>query len=283
METSASSVYSQTPVNSCRIFLSPHLASIGVATLLSLFSTRPASADQPQPASPAPLESGAANTQDAANENTVSGPRVEQISKDVYQVGPVRIDRVKKTASFKAKVNQREGNLEYLLVTPNGSTHESLLVSDISPSHLHFAMLLLGVAPSPQSPASPPSQINADFLRQAPAPQGSSIEIQISWKDAGKQKNGPVEDWILNTANRRPAERGPWIYTGSYLNQGSFMAQLDGCLAALVYQPSALINNPREGRNDDSVWEPNPQRLPAAGTPVEVTFRLLTSSPSPQP
>ena len=52
---------------------------------------------------------------------------MQEISPGIYQIGQIRLDQAKHSATFPGKVNMVEGAIEYLLVTTEGSTHESLL------------------------------------------------------------------------------------------------------------------------------------------------------------
>ncbi|MDQ3622449.1 MAG: hypothetical protein M3463_08185, partial [Verrucomicrobiota bacterium] len=53
---------------------------------------------------------------------------------------------------------------------------------------------------------------------------------------------------------------------------------IEGLLAALVTNPSALINNPRKGNDSDLLWEVNESVLPQVDTPVQITVRLEPGS-----
>jgi hypothetical protein len=67
-------------------------------------------------------------------------------------------------------------------------------------------------------------------------------------------------------------------------NEGHFLAQVEGSHAALVTYPSALINNPRRGSDNDQIWTVNTKAVPAADTPVEITIQLLPANePKPTP
>jgi hypothetical protein len=252
-------------------------ASVRIAMALALAALAPTAFSEPNPP-PAPPT----NSNISPPHSPETPPPVEDLGNGRYRIGSIQLDKNLGTATFQAKINQVEGNLEYLLVTPTGSTHESLLVTEISPKQLHVAMLLLGAKTASHQSAPAPGQINADFLKNAPAPDGHPIQITASWQEKGRKKTGPVEDWIFHTSTKRAAGRGPWIYTGSYVREGTFLAELDGCFAALVHNPSALINNPRKGRDDDSAWEPHRKQMPPAATPVELTLKLLPlSEPKP--
>ena len=78
------------------------------------------------------------------SEETKALPDLREISPGVYEIGKLRVDKNTLSVTIPATLNMDEGNLEYLLVSRKGSTHESLLVCEVEPSQLHFAMLLLG-------------------------------------------------------------------------------------------------------------------------------------------
>jgi len=209
---------------------------------------------------------------------------MREVSPGVYEIGQLRLDQKARTVSFPGILNMNDGNLEYLLVTNQGSTHESLLESDVAPSDVHFAMLLLGAkGAGKQSGDLPPGQIDAKYLKAAPKLKGDDITIAVRWKNGAAEKSAPVEDWIINTETKKTMERGPWIYNGSMFNDGRFLAQLEGAHAALVTYPAALINNPRKGNDNDQIWIVNTKAVPAVSTPVEIVITLLSPDPKSNP
>jgi hypothetical protein len=211
-------------------------------------------------------------------------PILREVSPGIYEIGPVRLDQKAHTVTLPGILNMNDGNLEYLLVTNQGSTHESLLESDVSPSDLHFAMLLLGAKGSgAQSGDLPPGQIDSKYLKTAPKLKGDNITITVRWKAGDEEKSAPVEDWIINTDTKKTMERGPWVYNGSMFNDGHFLAQLEGAHAALVTYPAALINNPRKGNDNDQIWTVNTKAVPAVKTPVDIVITLLPTDSKPNP
>jgi len=207
-------------------------------------------------------------------------PVMREISPGIYEIGKIHLDQKARTVRFPGLLNMKDGNLEYLLVTDQGNVHESLLVSDVQPNDLHFAMLLLGAKGSGEKASGemPPGQIDAKYLKTAPPLKGDRVNITVEWKAGDAVKSTPVEDWIVNTTRKKPMERGPWIYNGSMFNEGRFLAQLEGAFAALVTYPAALINNPRRGNDDDSIWIVNEKAVPAVKTPVDITIQLLPAT-----
>ena len=235
-------------------------------SLFALTLAMPAFAQDTPPAAPAP-------------------PIMREVSPGVFELGKMRLNKTAGSLTFPGKLNMEKGLLEYLICTPQGPTHESLLTTEVQPSDLHFGMLLLGAkgagifTPAPAD--APPAQIDAEYLKRAPRLQGDNIVLIASWKDAaGKIRSNPVEAWVLNTSTRKAATRGPWIYTGSMFNENVFLAQAQGIHASVITNPAALINNPRKGSENDQTWEVNEKTVPPLDTPLEI---IITLQPAPTP
>jgi len=205
-------------------------------------------------------------------------PAMRELAPGVFEIGSMRLDKNAGTLTLPGKVNMDNGALEYLICTAKGPTHESLLVTEVQPSDVHFGMLLLGakgagiLTPAPSD--APPAQIDAEYLRRAPKLKGDNLTITARWKKAGMEHGAPVEDWIVAQNTGKPAPRGPWIYTGSMFAEDKFLAQFEGLIAALVTNPSALINNPRSGNDDDKIWMANTKAVPPADTHIEIVIKL---------
>ena len=208
-------------------------------------------------------------------------PAMQELSPGVFQIGKIRLDKNQRTATFPGKLNMAKDLVEYALVSPGGSTHESILTTEIQPTDLQFVMLLLDAKGSgllvPAPDAAPTGQINAEYLRKSPRLKGDNISVTVSWKlPDGTSKAVPLEDLLINTEAKKAASRGPWIYNGSMFGaDGVFLAQLQGSFISVVNNPAALINNPRKGNDNDQIWAVNEKLAPAVGTPVELTIKLL--------
>jgi hypothetical protein len=222
----------------------------------------------------------AASAQDATEVGTFV-PAMQEISPGVFQIGKIRLDKTKRTVSFAGKLNMSKDLIEYVMVTPEGSTHESLLTAEIQPTDLQFVMLLLDAKGAgllaPQPDAAPPGQINADYLKSAPKLKGDNVSITVSWKGQdGMEKALPLEDLLMNVDTKKSVDRGPWVYNGSMFGaDGKFLAQQQGCFISVVTNPAALFNNPRKGNDNDRIWAVNEKTSPPVGTAVEITIALL--------
>lgn len=190
---------------------------------------------------------------------------VKRIDETHVAIGDVRINRKARTVTLPAKLNMRDGLLEYALVTEMGKLHESLLVTAVAPQQLHVACLLLGLKELP--------------LTEDEIPPGNRVAIEVSWEKDGKTVTHPLAA-LISLTKPNPLEAavvmspGPWFYNGSVFVKNVFLAQRDGGFISLIHDPAALVNNPREDRGNDEVHIPNTAQLPPVGTPVKVALRL---------
>lgn len=219
---------------------------------------------------------------------------IQETSPGIYQIGKIRLNRKATSVEFPVEINPVEGLLEYVLVTPDGSTHESLLRTHVSPSDLHAAMLLLGVRPAFVNPSpdtgtsetrggSSPGRLTKDTLKATPKLSGVRVSLTLAWTDEGRERSAPLEAWILNTETGKPMSPGPWLYNGSLMVGTTFAAQADGNLIALVNDPGALVNNPRAGNDNDQIWSVNSGNLPSLEKVAGLTLKIAINSEPPLP
>ena len=237
-----------------------------LATLLSIFALVPLVIGEDAPP---------AATSPPAPPVAPAKPAIREVSPGIFEVGQVRLDQKALTISFPGKLNMERGLLEYLIVNPHGSAHESLLVTDTNASDIHFAMLLLGAKGGAITTEAPPAQLDERYFRTAPKITGDPLLITVQWKEKDVERTVPVEDWLYNESAKKAIEHGPWTYNGSIVFEGRFLAQVDGNLVALVTTPTALINNPRKNSNNDQMWNAYEKATPRVNTPVRIIFKLL--------
>jgi hypothetical protein len=190
---------------------------------------------------------------------------LKSIGPGLFELGLVQLDKSRRTVSFPAVVNMKEGNLEYLVVAATGKTHESLLRTEAQPQDIQLALLLLGAKGAgtnalPEDPAKPLP--------------GDRVEVQFSWKSDGQEIRRPADEFVLDVKAKAAMSPGGWIYNGSRLRDDGFAAQTDGSIISLITDPDALLNNPRPGREDDDNWKPREAGLPPVNSTVHVSIRL---------
>jgi hypothetical protein len=183
----------------------------------------------------------------------------------VLELGLVRLDKQRGSATIPAFVNLKEGVVEYLLVTSGGKTHESVLRTDAEPHHIHVAMLLLGARGA-----------GTNGLPDDPALglPGDEVTVEIVWKKGSKERRVRAESLVLDRKRKSAMTRGDWTYTGSRIREDGFAAQADGSIISLITDVDALVNNPRPGREDDDRWLSKAKSLPEFNEPVQVVITL---------
>jgi hypothetical protein len=179
-------------------------------------------------------------------------------------LGQVVFDREKHTITFPASVNMAEGVVEYAVVHVTGKVHESVLRTEVDPYYIQLAKLF--ISPAGEQTAAEPGQPR-DLI-------GAPVRLYVGWTQAGTARKAPLEELIVNTLTVSPMKSGPWVYNGSRVVEGVFLAQRDGSIVTIIADPDAMVNNPRPGRNDDEIWRVNQNLTPPVGTPVEVTIEL---------
>ena len=97
----------------------------------------------------------------------------------------------------------------------------------------------------------------------------------------GEHRAAPLSDWIFDRKRDAVMPDEPWIYSGSYVYEGNFAADMDGTLVAIYLYRGALLNTMTEGSEDDERWLANADKTPALGTAVTLVLAPLASHQKP--
>ncbi|MGC8830295.1 MAG: YdjY domain-containing protein [Verrucomicrobiia bacterium] len=201
---------------------------------------------------------------------TVTNNPVKQIAPNLYEIGSVRLDSKNKTLTIPATINMNEGQIEYLLVSIAGKLHESLLKTKAEPYHVQVAMLLLNSKPTP------PDLYFKDS--QNPIP-GEPVSIILKWKTDSGEKTVAAEQLILNIIKKEPLKRGNWVFNGSRIIEGAFIAQRDRSIIAIKPDIDAIFNNTVSCKENENDWIVNTNFPLSVDMPVDVVIELKQSQP----
>lgn len=158
----------------------------------------------------------------------------------------------------------RDGAIEYLAVTPDGKTYESVLTLRAKPLHLQLALLLLGAEYGG----------GLSFQGDSALPVGDSVEMYITWAtDEGDSIKRPATELLYDREAQHAMPLSKWVFTGSMIrDSASFAADIEGSIIAVYSDPVAILNNPRSGRFDQTMYHPNADVLPPLGTEITMTI-----------
>jgi hypothetical protein len=194
-------------------------------------------------------------------------PKIFQTSSGTYQLGPIEIDQAKRNFSFHAVCNQTSGLVEYALVHENGKTHESILRTKVSPNLIHATLLLLKENPQPDFFAY--IEKNSSKLMQMPA-----IQIFVEWEHNGSLHQALINTMVLNQTDDRELSESAFVFTGSKVVEGTYLAEMDGSIIAIYHDSRATLNSRDIHSNSDDVWIANESKMPPKNLPVLVRFQL---------
>lgn len=237
----------------------------------------PGPADMPIPtppeAPPPPSKRALALAPDlgAAPANTDGKVTETQLDPVAPKLGKVRIDPQDRSLRFPVTLKQRNGPVDYVLVSQQGKTPKSVFQTDVQPRHIHLGLLLLDATPSYAR------QLPTDPAQPLP---GEPVHVGITWTENGIEGGSPLEYFVVTTSNAARLSRGPWVYNGSVMTDTGLAAERTGSIVSLRRDPGALINNPRPGHNDDEIHQANPKAFPADITEFQMVIRLVREKDS---
>ena len=188
------------------------------------------------------------------------------LSSQTTHIGKITVDLQNHRISFPARVNMKEGLVEYLLCTRWGKLHESVLATDIHPTNLQTALLLIGLKPGG----------GLSYQGDTAQPKGDKVIIWVEWWEEGKQKRYRGEKLVWNKKEEKPLPEMEWVFTGSvHHEKWGFMAERTGVIIATYRDPIAIINNPLPSGTDDTILFSNKKILPSPGKEVKVIIERV--------
>ena len=186
---------------------------------------------------------------------------VRRIDNTTYKIGEVIMDARDRSIRIPAQINMTEGLLEVLLCTPRGKTHESLLATECSPTHLQVALITLGFSPIQDS----------DSAETAMRPDGFLVFIE--WTKDGQKISYRAEDLVFNDATKKTMQHTLWQFVGSPVDsEGQLTAELDQTLIATYSMPT-ILENGLQTRFDDTLYYVNKKLVPPKGTEVTLIIK----------
>ncbi|MCC7387607.1 MAG: hypothetical protein IT431_02435 [Phycisphaerales bacterium] len=228
----------------------------------------------------------------------VLGPAARQMSAfEFVEILPgVRINQEIRTLEFDATVaidchdpETPDVYLEVICCTRDTREHEALVVTGVSPSSVHAALLALG-----GEPGRPGGwRREGDAIVSVP-PEGDRVRVWffVATDDGSIRVSEPTQ-WIIQHETRRPltswATDPGWVFAGSRIRQyqGREVYDADGTgqLIGLHTFGSEVIGWTRvespEAAVDEPQWLANSDLVPPIGTPVRVRIELVSGDDRP--
>ncbi len=176
----------------------------------------------------------------------------------------LEIDAKRREVRVECQALNVETPLEFLCVVKGTNEYESLLRSQVKPSQLHLALLMIGLKPG--TPVHYDNAIDKWF-----PPTGPPLQIAIEYKRDGKTVRYPAYRCLRNVTTKKEMPAMTWIFTGSrIMDDGQYAADVTGYLVSVVNFDLTVIDVPKiaSSSNETLEWEYNPELIPKTGTPV---------------
>ena len=192
------------------------------------------------------------------------------------QVMPhLTVDRQSGWVDVEARVVLREaGWLELLACTPTTRTHESILAVHALPSHIHLALMMLGI-----EPGQPMQWLHDGDEPQVELPRGPLIAVSILVSQDGNEVEIPANQWIVDQKTGQLMANNLWLFTGSFMYEQAdmppYQADVSGSVVSIVNFGDDMLARATDltNRTDDRAWSPNTEAIPDVGTDVVLRLR----------
>ncbi len=189
----------------------------------------------------------------------------------------VRVDVENKVVDIDAKVVLREGEWLELLACARGSReHESILVIDAVPRHIHLGLVMIGAEPG--APLMWREKDDEIEIRPAFGPR---IGVSIITEEDGRRVETPADQWVINQETKKLLPDNVWLFSGAgfveYEGKQIYRGDVGGTIISLVnFGDDVLARPTRTTNNDDNaVWRPNTEKIPPVDTDVVIRLKLL--------
>ena len=185
----------------------------------------------------------------------------------------IKIDVKAKEVRVECQAVKADYPLEFLAVVTNTNEYEALVRSDVKPSDLHLALLLVGAV------AGQPIHYSEATKTWLP-PAGGPIDIWFEYKKDGKNVKAPAYEWMRDVKTKKTAPPMSWVFTGSKLTEDhSYAADSTGSLIGVINNELSVLDVPalKSRALEARDFERNPDLIPSTGTAVTMIL-----SPAPE-
>lgn len=193
----------------------------------------------------------------------------------------MHVDRDERLIDVEAEVVLREAEwIELLACTPKTREYESILSVKARPSHIHLALITLGLKPG----ASMKWHYTDTSIDVEP-PRGPRLGVSIVTTKDEKQVETPASHWVLNQKTGKTLDDSVWLFTGSGFadlnGQQVYRADIGGTVISVVNFGDDMLARQTTATNhtDEAQWTANTKMIPPVGTKVTLRLRVMPEPP----
>ena len=191
------------------------------------------------------------------------------------------VDRAAGEVRMECQVAIEHGWLEQAVCLAGTREHESLLATEVVPSRLHAALLVLGLQPG--APGSWREVPKGDsFGVERVPPRGPRVDLLV--RVAGRP-DVPLDRWIHDPVANRDFPAQPWVFGGSLMRPNRppepgehYMADRTGSVVGIVTFGDEVIGCADVFADrteiDAASWQARAGAIPPTGTPAVLVIRV---------
>ena len=207
----------------------------------------------------------------------------------------ISLNPVDRFIDINSTVCLNHGLLELIACTKNTKEHESIVVLNARPIHIHAALLLLKAKPGRPAMQKVIDKKNSRWIPVTPT--GEKIEVSFVFRDPkGKNKELPISAFVSPTnlnefAGIEVDEKiqpfpKTFLFAGSHFSEEKNMPVKYACeysgnvISISTFGDELLCLPGIHGHaNDGLAWKVNAEKLPEVGTSLSLRLRILNGAP----
>jgi len=223
------------------------------------------------------------------------GPTIKPGEEGVVHWPYLTVHVKEKYIDIEGVIGINDGYLEQVACTPGTRGYESLVIAFARPSHIHAALLLLGLEPGKPGhweavaadadhpkgsyrvvgPVGDKVKVTVLYRKTAKAIDGDSekkveedegVNKKVAKDNEGEEPQGemvevPVRDWIVDIRTGKRFPEGLWVFGGSRMKKDftdteRYVADLSGSIVGLVTFGDEVLGWNEVWPDEEAVLEP---------------------------
>jgi hypothetical protein len=194
----------------------------------------------------------------------LSAPATQPVGKLPH----IQIDAKSKEIRVDCEAVKADYPLEFLAVVTNTNEYEALVRSEVKPSDLHLALLMIGLTPGQ------PIHYSESTKTWQP-PTGPPVDVWFEYQKDGRQMKVPAYRWMRDVKTKKEAPPMTWVFTGSkVMEDNSYAADATGSLIGVINNELSVLDVPalKSRALEARDYERNPDTMPDTGTAVKMVL-----------
>ncbi len=203
----------------------------------------------------------------------------------------ITINSKEKFVDIQSVVCLAEGYLEVIACAKDSREHESIVMVEAKPSHIHAALLLIGAQPGNPAMRKPVDEEGTRWVDIPP--RGQEVKVSLLLTDEkGEMKERPISDFVSPTKDESgipeaagAVEKIPdtFLFAGSFTHQEgetkTYLGDVNGNVISIsTFGDEVLCLSGHHAQDNQALsWQIKPDTLPEIGTKVILRLRPLVT------